>query len=156
MIRKIPGHERYFIIQSVDNCSEKNFTHMRKKYESECKIYSKSKNSELMQLLSPYAGTSLRGILIQDSFDFVGNLRHVLEGIELLNSHGICHYDIHEENILIDTRGTLHIIDFGTAFLPEDVRKDTIWKHLYKFSPRYHQQPPELTVQNQFLLTKQK
>ena len=87
IIRKIPGHERYFIVQTVDNCSEKNFTHMRKKYESECKIYSKSKNTELMQLLSPYAGTSLRGILIQDSFDFIGSLRHMLEGIELFETY---------------------------------------------------------------------
>jgi len=148
IIRKIPGHERYFIVQTIDNCVAKNFTRMRKKYESECKIYSKSKNTELIQLLSPYAGTSLHDIVIQDSFNFIENLRHVLEGIEILNSHGICHYDLHDNNILVDSRGTLRIIDLGSAFLPEHVQKDTMWKYTYAFDPKYYQQPPELTVQN--------
>jgi serine/threonine protein kinase len=148
LIESIPGWQRYFIIQEEDNCSIKNFEELRVDYANQCKTMRKAKDSSLLQLLSPYGGTSLYDLAITNSFDYVGTLRHMLEGIVKLQTQGICHYDLHEANILVDMRGTLRMIDFGAAFVGEEVSESTIWRHIYNFQPDYPPQPPELSVQN--------
>lgn len=82
------------------------------------------------------------------SFDFVGSLRHVLEGVSELNGQGICHYDLHDGNVLVDFRGTFRIIDFGAAFLGDEVDDAVVKKHTYVFSPDFQPEPPELSIQH--------
>jgi hypothetical protein len=148
VIRGIPGWERYFIIQEEDTCTRKNFEELRETYENTCKIIRKSTDTTLMQLLSSYGGTSLFDLTLTNKFDYIGSLRHVLEGVVKLQTQGICHYDLHNANILIDGRGTWRMIDFGAAFIGDSVSDSTIWRHIYDFQPDYPPQPPELSVQN--------
>ena len=148
LVQGIPGWQRYYIIQEKDNCDTKNFQELREVYEDDCKTLRKAKDSSLIQLLSPYGGRSFHSLAITSSFDFMRNLRHMLEGIELLEKQGICHYDLHEGNILVDNRGTFLIIDFGAAFVGDTISEESILKHIYSFQPDYPPQPPELSVQN--------
>jgi serine/threonine protein kinase len=148
LIRSIPGWQRFFLIQEEDTCTSKNFAVLRDDYENQCKTLRKAKDTSLLQLLSPHGGTSLFDLTLTNSFDYIGNLRHMLEGVLKLHSQGICHYDLHEANILVDTRGTFRMIDFGAAFVGSEVSEKTIWRHIYDFQPEYAPQPPELSVQN--------
>lgn len=148
LIQGISGWQRYYILQEEDTCTTSNFKELRESYESKCGIMKKTVNSSLLQLLSPYGGTAFHSFSITNSFDFLGSFRHMLEGIDLLRKQGICHYDLHEGNIVIDGRGTLRILDFGAAFVGDSVNEENLWRHIYSFQPDYPPQPPEVAVQN--------
>lgn len=148
LVRAIPGWSRYFIVQELDACSERNFARLRRDYESQCRIYKLASDDSLTQLLSPYGGSTFHSISFSGSFDYLGALRHMLEAIEKLQVQGICHYDISERNVLVDANGVFRIIDFGSAFQPDFLTEKNIWRHIYSFSPDYSTQPPELSVQN--------
>jgi serine/threonine protein kinase len=111
-------------------------------------VYRTTLDYQLTQLISPYAGVTIRNMNLLSSFDFLGSLRHVLEGVSLLNKQGICHFDLHDGNVLVDTRGTFRIIDFGSAFHGDTIDEKGVRRHLYAFSPEFPPQPPEMSMQN--------
>lgn len=148
VLRGIPGWQRYYILQKEDGCTRENFTRMRSTYSPGCKIYSEEKNAELTQILSRYGGTTLNKMRFTPKFDYIGALRHVLEGVDKLNKQGICHNDIHERNIVVDENGTFRLIDFGHSFFGDSVTQNTADRYSFSFTPEYEPQPPELSVQN--------
>jgi serine/threonine protein kinase len=148
LIEGISGYKRFFIVQEKDECSSKNFSAHRHEYESVCEVYDKSPSKDLLQLFSSFGGRSLEKTQITSQFDFIGTFRHVLEGVSLLHKQGICHCDIHEGNILIDSRGTPRLIDFGAAFVGHAATEETIHKHSFPFTPSFDPQPPEMAVMN--------
>lgn len=148
IIQGIDGWARFYIIQEEDECTSSNFKKLHETYNSKCRVLRDSKNSNLTQILSTYGGTTLYRTPITSGFDFMGNFRHMLEGVSKLEKQGICHFDLKENNIVVDSRGTLRIIDFGSAFLGDKVTDKTIWRHQYNFTPEYIPQAPELSVQN--------
>ena len=139
---------RYFVVPEDDSCDAKNFKSHRDEYEKMCKVYRTTLDYQLTQLISPYAGVTIRNMNLLSSFDFLGSLRHVLEGVALLNKQGICHFDLHDGNVLVDTRGTFRIIDFGSAFHGDTIDEKGVRRHLYAFSPEFPPQPPEMSMQN--------
>jgi serine/threonine protein kinase len=148
LVKSIPGWDRYFVVQEEDECRSKNFELLRGYYESKCKIFKKESDSSLVQLLSPYAGRTVFEYTPTETFDFLGSLEHVLEGVAKLGQQGICHFDLSTANILIDFKGTMKIIDFGIAFLGDEVTEDVVRRHTHgSFSPDYMPQPPELAIQ---------
>ena len=148
LIRGIEGWSNYYIIQEEDDCTKSNFTQLRKEYAQQCKLYRKSSDSKLTQLLSPYGGTPLRLYGITASFNFIDTLRHMLEGVAKLNEQGICHFDLHEGNILVDTNDVCKVIDFGSAFIGDQLTEEDVMRHTYSFSPEFPPQTPEFAVQN--------
>jgi serine/threonine protein kinase len=148
IIQGINDWQSYYIIQEEDNCTTNNFKRLRKVYEKQCKLYKRTENKGLLQLLSPYGGTPLRLYGITQSFSYIRTLRHMLEGVAKLNEQGICHCDLHEGNILVDTNDTFKLIDFGAAFLGDQVTEKVALLHTYSFSPEFPPQPPEFSVQN--------
>ena len=148
LVKHIPGYERYFIIQEKDNCTIEDFKKLRNEYEDKCQMFKKHSNKDLIQLLSPFGGTPLYEMAFHSSFDFIGSLRHMLEGVVKLQQQGICHFDLHTGNILVDSHETMRIIDFGAAFVGDQVNQKNLWLHIYDFSPEYDPQPPELSVMN--------
>jgi len=148
VIKGIPDNEKYYIIQREDDCNTENFKRLRGQYEKQCKVFQKRENSELLQLISPYGGVSMRRYGITATFDYIGVLRHMLEGIMKLGKQGICHYDLHGGNILVGDDGVFRIIDFGSAFIGDQVDEHNIWHHIYSFDPSYPPQTPEMSVHN--------
>ena len=149
IIQGIPGYERYFIIQEEDTCSSTNFHELRPTIIKQCKVpeIKKARDKNLTQLISRYGGRTLLDTPISEDFDFLGNIRHILEACVLLQEAGICHYDLKELNIVVDFHGTLRIIDFGSAFIGDAVNEKNIYSHQYAFIPEYILQPPEFSVQ---------
>jgi serine/threonine protein kinase len=151
LIKGIPGWERYFLIQEKDNCEPSNFKEYRETYQKQCKIIDKVSDKELGQLISPFGGKMLHSLALTESFNYLGSFRHMLEAVALLNRQGICHYDLHEGNILVDYNGTMRIIDYGAAFQGDQVSDESLWRHIYSFSPGYVAQPPEVSVRHGLL-----
>jgi len=148
IIEGIDGWARFYIIQEEDECTSNNFKALHETYNAKCKVLKNSKNSNLTQLISTYGGITLHRTPITRDFEFMRNFRHMLEGISKLEQQGVCHYDLKDNNIVVDSRGTLRIIDFGSAFLGDKVTEKNIWLHQYNFIPEYIPQAPELSVQN--------
>ena len=63
LVRAIPGWSRYYLVQELDSCSERNFARLRRDYESQCRIYKLASDDSLTQLLSPYGGSTFHRIL---------------------------------------------------------------------------------------------
>jgi serine/threonine protein kinase len=68
-------------------------------------------------LLTRYGGVSLAQLQhVAHPVRFFQQVGQVLEGIQALAAHGICHGDIHPGNVVYDEgRGTMRLIDFGEA-----------------------------------------
>jgi serine/threonine protein kinase len=79
--------------------------------------------------------------------NYIPALKHLLTAVAKLNAQGICHFDLHENNVLVN-KGVLRIIDFGSAFLGDETTEHVVRRHVYDFSPKFPPQPPELSVQN--------
>jgi serine/threonine protein kinase len=63
--------------------------------------------------------------------------KHLLKALEKLNHAGIIHYDLRANNIMYDTqRKTKHplIIDFGLAFLKENLKRKNLSQFFYVFN----------------------
>lgn len=148
LVKSIPSYQRYYIVQEKDTCTPKNFAKARFELATDCKVLRKTTDDSLLQLLSPYGGTTIERLTITPRIDFIGLLRHVLEGVAKLNAQGICHYDLHRGNVVVDFLGTPRIIDFGSAFQGDTIEDEEVRRHFYAFSPGYPPQPPELSVQN--------
>ena len=148
IIKGIPKWQDYYILQEEEAFQPSNFTRVRSTYQGECKIIRDTKNSNLRLLSSPYGGVPIRTIQVTETFNYYTTVRHLLEAIVKLNQQGICHFDIHNGNILDDINGVMRIIDFGSAFVGDSADVNTVKQHRYSFTPIFSPQPPELAIQN--------
>jgi serine/threonine protein kinase len=148
LVRAIPNYEDYYVIQEDDLCSDANFRQLRKVYGAKCSILRSVASPQLTQLLAPYGGETLAHIAFDSKFHYVDYLKQLLTAVAKLNAQGICHFDIHGNNITVDFEGHLRIIDFGSAFVGDQITDEQTQKHMYSFQPTYPPQPPELSVQN--------
>ena len=146
LVKGIPAWQDYYVLQAEDSCTTKNFTKLRAPYEGQCRVYTESENSELSQLISPFAGTPVYKMDVSD-IHYIPALKHVLTAVSKLSNQGICHFDLHENNVLVN-KGVLRLIDFGSAFLGDETTEHVVRRHVYDFSPKFPPQPPELSVQN--------
>jgi serine/threonine protein kinase len=147
IIQGIPGYERYFIVYEKDNCTTENFKKFRSAHEKEeIDIFKKAKNNELVQLLSNYGGGSLFDLQINDNFEYIRHFRHLLEAVSKLNKQGVCHFDIKFDNIVVDFKYVMRIIDFGISFVGNTLTEDDMYKFSYEFSADYYPWPPEVNV----------
>src|SRR5262244_2281892 len=86
-------------------------------------------NGELFIVMALYDGETLKrrlekGPLAVD--EAVGILRQVLLGLEAAHGAGIVHRDIKPANILVTSKGTVKILDFGLAKLVSDSQAQTM------------------------------
>ena len=77
---------------------------------------------------------------------------YLIESIERLVEHGIVHYDLKLQNILMNLKtDTPIIIDFGLSMIiPKKINVgSSFWQlHFYKYAPEYHVWPLEAHVIN--------
>lgn len=148
VLESVPDWKDYFVLQKEADCDAANFSKARHDLATECTLLMRTKDDDLVQLLSSYGGKTLFDIPITQSLDFEAGLRHMLEGCVRLAAQGVCHFDLHEGNVVSGVAGVLRLIDFGSA-IQGDLTTDKVVKdHTYSFSPEYPPQPPELAVQN--------
>lgn len=75
--------------------------------------------------------------------------KQLIEVVADLNEAGICHRDIKDENLLIDSRDNLYLIDFGTTMDVDSSYSDQVGTPCF-FSPEFYSRgffrPEQLTV----------
>ncbi|GES87679.1 kinase-like domain-containing protein [Rhizophagus clarus] len=67
-------------------------------------------------------GLTIVGTMLSDQKITEQQKSRAIKGLEAIHKHGILHNDIREENILINDKGVLYLIDFGMASR-EDTKK---------------------------------
>ncbi|GET52920.1 kinase-like domain-containing protein [Rhizophagus irregularis DAOM 181602=DAOM 197198] len=67
-------------------------------------------------------GLTIVGTMLSDQKITEQQKSRAIKGLEAIHKHGILHNDIREENILINDKGALYLIDFGMASR-EDTKK---------------------------------
>src|SRR5262249_12248266 len=86
-------------------------------------------NGELFIAMALYDGETLQQRLNKRRLavdEALGILRQVLLGLEVAHGAGIVHRDIKPANILVTSKGTVKILDFGLAKLVSDSQAQTM------------------------------
>ena len=151
LIKSIQGWEKYYVVQEEDDCDAENIKKIRVDYGSDCKLFAKTPTDKLTQIVSDYGGKPLSASHPMSGFDYMDSFKHLLEGISLLQGQGICHHDLKDNNIVVDEKGVLRIIDFGAAFLGDHIHVDGqrslgTKMHIFDFYPDYNTFSPDYTV----------
>jgi len=111
-----------FLSKSVDINNDVKFQSNKLKY-----VGKHTFSSYLMKLFKTHPKRLFRTIM--------NSYRHLLKGIDLLASNGLIHYDIHDRNVMVDSKKTNPIlIDFGLTI---QNMPDCDKKGFYVYAPDY-------------------
>jgi serine/threonine protein kinase len=143
-IREIPSWRYYFIIPENNICHP---TVRNMPMLSKCQAIEDNERTNISLYHIKYGGTPLTTVnLPLNKFNLKFFLKHMLKAVELLNSKGLVHADLHASNILIDEKYTPRIIDFGQMISLNELNSDKILKTFFVFDEGYEQMPPECLV----------
>lgn len=168
-IRRIPLARNYFLLPEPESCDLKAEEQQKDPGIQECRDDFASHEdelelSEMKQIVMPFGGTTpfyelfRKQSLHPKQFDFLHFIRHMLEAGSILLLSGVCHFDIHPGNMLIDNHKVVRILDFGLSFPTSSISQTTLdgrWKRLrfgYEENAghpaNHNSEPPEITVMN--------
>lgn len=166
-LRKRPLWQNFFILVDPETCKLAPVKDQTEKDLDDCGPLMRKESpipySEMRQVFMPWGGKKHFGALFYSSdirpgkFDFYKFMIHMLEATGTMMLAGVCHYDLHPGNILMDQNNVARIIDFGMAFDGHSIDNDTLdthWKQLsFGDSAKNahwisNQEPPEVTIMN--------
>jgi len=168
-LRKFPLVRNYIVLPEPESCELAPEDEQKDPGLQQCREDFKRHGDlidikHMSQVTSPFAGTKAFYELFLDqsihprSFDFYRFMQHILEAGSLLLIAGVCHFDLHAGNLMVDQFKTVRIIDLGLSFLTNRITNETIagrWKRLrFGFEPDaahpsiHNSEPPELTIMN--------
>jgi serine/threonine protein kinase len=163
-LRNVPLVKNYFLLPEPEYClpaAEQKDPEFKDCYPLFRKNEYRIALNKTIQIFEPFGGSTPfysimdSGELHPRKFDFYGFVRHMLEAGSTLLVAGVCHFDLHPGNILLDNKGVPRILDFGMAFTSKEINRELVdnrWKIL-KFSVDNNEtpvvlnaMPPELTI----------
>ena len=157
-LRDMPLATNYFILADPESCAVKPIEKQDEEDIDDCNFLDRVELRYTRQIYMDYGGKALYQMnLYPSQFDLLKFMIHMLEAAGTLLLAGICHYDIHPGNIVVDKKGATRLIDFGMAFKGPTVSKSVIdlrWKVLRFGTPEHtehwisNQEPPEITIIN--------
>jgi len=145
ILNKIPEAKNYIVLAD-DTCVPRILDNQVESDIDKCKFFIEKdvELSKTHQILMPYGGIPLHNIS-KDKLSFFSFMKHILEAGSLLLLHGIVHYDIHNNNILIDKRNIARLIDFGQSFTRDEISLESIQRRIKELTPEFSTEPPEVT-----------
>jgi serine/threonine protein kinase len=168
-MRKFPLVRNYFLLPQPESCDLAPESEQSDAGIAECREDFKKHGEEvdleqLSQITIPFGGTQayyelyLDQSLYPKNFNFFEFMKHMLEAGSLMLLVGVCHFDLHAGNLLMDKNKVVRILDFGMAFpknLINDITLSGRWKRL-RFGFEYdaahpsihNSEPPEITIMN--------
>jgi serine/threonine protein kinase len=143
-IRDIPTWRYYFIIPENNIChpTTKNMEMLH-----QCQPLEDANRTNIGLYHMKYGGTPLGSSKIEiNKFNLRFFLRHLLEGLNLLQEKRLVHADLHEYNLLLDDKYIPRIIDFGKMLSMSEKDEDKIKNTFYIFKEGYEQMPVECLI----------
>ena len=104
-------------------------------------------NKKFVHYTMPFGGISIWKYFESrnESFPVRAMITHILEGAALMTLNGYVHYDIHNNNILVEGSKARYI-DFGQSFSSYNITQDTLDERWKEYKPSYPAEAPEVTV----------
>ena len=146
MVSQIPLYEYYFApIVSMCNI---DIAKIDKRERDMCRVISRKKsNSKFVIMKMPYIkNVSLIKYITNPNIDkreivtyILYLYKFLLNSLNMLNMHGIVHFDFKHQNFLIDvkTKNPI-IIDFGLSIPIKNLGPETYIKYFYSYNPSYY------------------
>ncbi len=168
-IRKIPLSRNYFLFAEPELCELAPEELQTEPGLQQCKEEFEERGDELdynqmKQIIQPFGGIKpfyeffYTYSLHPKNFDFYKFMTHLLEAGSTLLLAGVCHFDIHPGNMLVDKHKTVRILDFGLSFPTDHINETTVngrWKRIrFGFEENaghpanHNSEPPEITIMN--------
>ena len=148
VLKGIPGWDMYFAVQEEESCTKSEIESIQREYREDCTFFKRSDPKSLMQIIAPYAGIPLRQYPITHTFPLLKWMEHCAKGLKLMHDKGYGHFDIHEMNMMIDSKGITRFIDFGKSMKGDSINDTMVRKHTFSFTPGFVWQAPELALMN--------
>ena len=170
-LREMPLVANYFILPYPESCLPKEVSSQKDQDLQLCIPITRENEyrlnwSETKQIFQPYGGNQPFYAILNSKdlhpsrFDFYSFMQHLLEAGALLVKAGVSHFDLHPNNLLVDEKGVVRILDLGQAFLSKSITPDVPeerWKQLFfgieASNIRPHDvilnaEPPEISIMN--------
>lgn len=108
--------------------------------------------SSMVHFTLPYGGKTVLSRLSDadffhaKGFSFFKIMLEMLEAGAYLIAAQYCHYDISLQNVLLNEKGSIGIIDFGMSFSAESITEETVRQRLKVYNPASLAEVPEMTL----------
>lgn len=142
-VSELPLSGNYFVV-AQDICTPKPRNEQDENQIRNCEILSKRHITSMRILRMPFGGK----VIFDKQFDLskisiLDIFKHLLEGVSILNLHGVIHNDLHGGNILVDDNNVPRIIDFNKALFSYEPIAEKDLQFVYsasytQISPDYH------------------
>ncbi len=160
ILRKAPLTTNYFILANPESCEPKPEAKQTEEDIDKCQVLDRVSIADMRQIYMPWGGQVLYDVNTHPKqFNLLRFMIHMLEAVGTMTLHGVCHFDLHPGNIVVDANKTPRIIDYGMAFQGPNVTAQTVqfrWKVLKFGTPAKsqhwisNQEPPEITAINAY------
>jgi serine/threonine protein kinase len=142
---------KYFVLPDIHTaCEILPISKQSDKDIQKCDPIMTDPNQQMIQFEMPNAGKSLYKRLndadIRTPEFFMKLMGFLLEAGAYLAAKSFVHYDIKEDNILIDESKSLKVIDFGQSFSAKTITKDVLDLRWKIYNPAYAAEAPECTL----------
>lgn len=169
LLRKVPLVKNYILLPDPEHCELVPMSKQKDKDVKDCEAVTRQNNykiawSDTRQIFIPFGGKTPIGNLLLASnlhpkyFPFFDFMKHVLEAGSTLLIGGVCHFDLHPNNFILDEYNVVRILDLGLAFNARSINQEIVdnrWKVLMfgreKDAPHEmvtNAEAPEITVMN--------
>ena len=142
IIKTIPNYHLFFL-PIIEYCKV-NATEMNPELINKCNTLHDQTNLVLMKMNFMKNSSFFDYIIHSQTNDkifssLIDKYLFLLDSLELLNSKNIVHFDLKDENILLNkTNNNPIIIDFGISLDMNEFKIDYIQDYFYVFAPEYY------------------
>lgn len=145
-LRKLRGSEDYFVLLDA-SCTPKPRSNQKNSSLKDCHPLEGIRLPEMKQVIMPFGGKPLRQVMhSMDAVNYFDLCTHLLEAGAILLMAKVVHTDLHLLNVLVDSKKTLRLIDFGLAWSPDMLTLANLHMLDRVFAPEITQQTPETSV----------
>jgi serine/threonine protein kinase len=143
--------KQYFVLPDLNSaCEIESISKQSEKDIQQCGPITMDPNQTMIQFEMPYSGKSLFKRLNDTDFRtpevYFKLMGFLLEAGSYLAAKSFVHYDIKEDNILVNESKSLKLIDFGQSFSAKTLTKEILDLRWKIYNPAYAAEAPECTL----------